>query len=57
MLVDNFLVLENVVFGVEDSVMLVGGLLWVCIELKCFEDEYELCVDLDVFIYDLFVGL
>ncbi len=56
MLVDNFSVLENVILGAEDSVLLAPSKKKARIELARLAEEYELEVDPDALIEDLSVG-
>jgi ABC-type uncharacterized transport system ATPase subunit len=56
MLVDNFSVLENVVLGIEDQVLLGPSLEKARVELKRLEQEYNLEVDPDALIEDISVG-
>jgi ABC-type uncharacterized transport system ATPase subunit len=57
MLVENFTVLENVMLGAEDSVVLNKGIAKARKELKRLEDEYEMQVDPDALIEELPVGI
>lgn len=56
-LVENFIVFENIILGVEDGGLLCFSLNKVCFILKQFVEEYELNVDFDVIIEDLGVGM
>ena len=56
MLVDNFTVLENVVLGAEDSVLLGRTLTKARAQLKRLAADYGLEVDPDAIIEDLSVG-
>jgi len=56
MLVDNFSILENVVLGAEDSVLLASSLDKARRELKRLAEEYSLSVDPDAIVQDVSVG-
>ena len=56
MLVDDFTVLENVVLGAEDGLLLKRSLLKARTLLTRLADEYEMSVDPDAKINDLSVG-
>ena len=57
MLIDNFTVLENVILGAENGMLLKTSLSEARTELKRLAKEYQLDVPLDALIEDLPVGL
>ncbi|MGB5446279.1 MAG: ABC transporter ATP-binding protein [Psychromonas sp.] len=57
MLIDNFSVLENVILGAENGMMIKSSLREARIELQRLAKEYQLDVPLDALIEDLPVGL
>ncbi|MEH6453782.1 MAG: ABC transporter ATP-binding protein [Psychromonas sp.] len=57
MLIDNFSVLENVILGAEDGMLLNTSLSKARTELERLAKEYQLDVPLDALIEDLPVGL
>jgi general nucleoside transport system ATP-binding protein len=56
MLVDNFSILENVILGVENSLLLAPALGKARKELKRLADDYSLDVDPDAIVEDVSVG-
>ncbi|MDR3471435.1 MAG: ABC transporter ATP-binding protein [Devosia sp.] len=56
MLVDNFSILENVILGVEDDLLLAPALGKARKELKRLADDYSLDVDPDAIVEDVSVG-
>lgn len=57
MLIDNFTVLENVILGAENGMLLTSSLKQARAELERLAKEYQLDVPLDALIEDLPVGL
>ncbi|WP_413700218.1 ABC transporter ATP-binding protein [Psychromonas sp. KJ10-10] len=57
MLIDNFTVLENVILGAENGMLLKSSLVEARAELEHLAKEYQLDVPLDALIEDLPVGL
>jgi len=57
MLIDNFTVLENVILGAENGMLLTSSLKQARRELERLAREYQLDVPLDTLIEDLPVGL
>jgi ABC-type uncharacterized transport system ATPase subunit len=57
MLIDNFTVLENVILGAEEGMLLKPSLKEARIQLEHLAKEYQLDVPLDALIEDLPVGL
>lgn len=57
MLVDKFMVVENIIFGKELSKFGVIEKKKVIEEIKEIFDCYGLCVDLNVVVWDILIGM